>query len=279
MGRGPPLGPPWEEGGPRPTGGGRAGRSGRGVRAASGARHEGCRPRAPGWSQTRSRLPRGRAASTSRGSLAAATAGRGPPLAEPRAWPARGREVGTWRRLKRAESGRGGRRGRQRRRRRAGRAPPREVLETPAAARVQVSAPPARSPVRRRARAQAGGAGPCVLPARGPELGAGGRAARSASRGRSPTPSALFPHAPGFRARRLRPLPEPRVVRSAAPFLPVPAADGAGRGPPLPCGSGSPGVPEVGGGGAGGQAPRGRVVLVRASFLSPRGRESLALAW
>lgn len=147
--------------------------------------------------------------------------------------------MGTWQRLKRAEPGRGGRRGGGGRRRRAGWVPPREVLETPRAARVPVSVQPARPP------------GP--PPSSG--AGRGRRAEPSAPTGLElgVAPLAVLP-GPQPRALRPvstpvwvpvpppRPLPELGVVRSAAPFLPVPGSPGpgrAGRGAWPPCWSGS----------------------------------------
>lgn len=83
-----------------------------------------------------------------------------------------------------------------------------------------------------------------------------------------------------------RRLPELRVVRSAALFLPVPSGRpdlaGSVAAPPvrLPGRGGlARRLPEVGGGGRGaGQALRGRLVLGRSTILPPKGWESAAMA-
>lgn len=119
----------------------------------------------------------------------------------------RGREVGTWRRLKREEP--------LTREEPRAQATPREVLETPAAARVQVSAGLQACP---RHLAWVPAAGRSVLPCA--ELEAGSRvkqpcAPRPAPRSQFPfSATAWVPVPPAF-------IPRVRAVRSAAPFLPV----------------------------------------------------------
>lgn len=200
-----------EEGGPRPAGGGRQTQAGAEYvrRAAGGMKGAG--------RQLRLQLHAPAPAPARSGSLGVPRGRRGlrtPP--EPR-------ELGAWTQegVWSVRWGRGGgssgrspsrcrRRSRQGRRRQADRATPREVLETPGAASVQVSAPPAQQPDQ----PQGWGAGwsrQAVRSARAGLRGAGARG-RAASRpqsspGRNTAPSALFLHPSGFLSRRLQAFP------------------------------------------------------------------------